>query len=684
NITQTNNNFTGSLQTYYWSVNLTDGCTWTNQTYHFTTKDIYAPTITWISPTPTNGDTQTENYVHLNTTITDQSQTSAFFDWNQSLVGYWSMDYYNSTGVFDNSTYNNFGTFGGGLGTDNITDGKYGKALEFDGSDDYIDLPKDNMTAGQSEVTLEFWINADEWVSTNTIWDEWASPDYWQFSIRENYWYTRDSSTGATGSRNNDLALPSVPTGEWHHLVFVYSVSQSIKAIYLDGELNTSTSTSIDQLTSERAGARIGYACDGTNFDGTIDEVRIYNRALSPEEIKASYNNGLYRLYHNFTGLGDGEYNYSAYVIDSAGNLNITSIRTVTVDTTPPTSNVNTITPYWQTSSPLTINATASDSLSGVKNVTLYYRFSTDNSSWDTWVSFGTDTSSPWQWSFNFPNGTGYYEFYSIATDNADNTESAPASKDAMCYYNPVTNNAPTIDLISPAPNGTTEVSLQPTCQVWANDTDGDTLTVYWYENTTGNWVLGQTNSSVTANSTVSWTYTQASNYGTTYWWKVAVNDSTDNTTAIYHFTTDYAPVISNPNPANGSTGVSLTPICNVTVSDQDGGTVTVKFYENTTGNWILQQVNNSVDVTNPANVVWNNYSNASSHGTTYWWKVNVSDGKGGYTEEIYHFTTLIVAPTVVTNDSTGVEETNATLWGYLQDDGGEACTVRFEYGTDT
>ncbi|RLE39892.1 hypothetical protein DRZ77_03395, partial [Candidatus Woesearchaeota archaeon] len=43
--------------------------------------------------------------------------------------------------------------------------------------------------------------------------------------------------------------------------------------------------------------------------------------------------NGLYRLYHNFTGLNDGTYSYAAYAIDEAGNLNITSTRTVTIST---------------------------------------------------------------------------------------------------------------------------------------------------------------------------------------------------------------------------------------------------------------------------------------------------------------------------------------------------------------
>jgi len=99
-------------------------------------------------------------------------------------------------------------------------------------------------------------------------------------------------------------------------------------------------------------------------------------------------------------------------------------------------------------------------------------------------------------------------------------------------------NTKPTIGLISPSPNGTTGVDLQSTCSIWANDTGGDTLAVYWYENTTGPWVLRQTNNSVTANSAVDWTFSQASAYNTAYYWRVAVNDSISNVTVQYYFTT--------------------------------------------------------------------------------------------------------------------------------------------------
>jgi len=127
--------------------------------------------------------------------------------------------------------------------------------------------------------------------------------------------------------------------------------------------------------------------------------------------------------------------------------------------------------------------------------------------------------------------------------------------------------------------------------------------------------------------------------YGTTYYWSANVTDNALWTNETYNFTTSVLPVINGENPVNGYSGVSLWPACNVTVSDSDGGTVDVYFYENTTGNWVLQQTNASVDVSSAANVSWGNYSNASAASTKYNWSVNVTDGTG-WVNETYDFTT--------------------------------------------
>jgi len=211
--------------------------------------------------------------------------------------------------TFDIDARDTYGTNDGTLtnGASVTTDGTRGKVLSLDGTDDYVDLPSANMAAGRSELTLSLWIKPDELVNSDAIYDEYAETEYWQFSINVAEWYTRDSSTGTTGSRNNDLLLPTLTTGQWQHLAFVYSVTNSIKAVYVDGLLAASDSTSIDALTSDRDGVRIGYPSDGTYYDGLIDDVRLYSRALNSTEIAYLAEQTLYTLTVN-SGTGDGDY----------------------------------------------------------------------------------------------------------------------------------------------------------------------------------------------------------------------------------------------------------------------------------------------------------------------------------------------------------------------------------------
>jgi hypothetical protein len=107
----------------------------------------------------------------------------------------------------------------------------------------------------------------------------------------------------------------------------------------------------------------------------------------------------------------------------------------VTVPSSVPVSTVDPIISYWKHSSPMTVSATASDGPSGVSNVTLYYRFSSNNLTWGAWTEFGVDNAAPWSWGFTFPNGDGHYELYTRARDNATNFEAAPGSADRRCGF---------------------------------------------------------------------------------------------------------------------------------------------------------------------------------------------------------------------------------------------------------
>jgi len=104
-------------------------------------------------------------------------------------------------------------------------------------------------------------------------------------------------------------------------------------------------------------------------------------------------------------------------------------------DTVPPSSSVDPIRPYWHSSQPMQVSATAADPGQGVANVTLWYRESSDNVTWGGWMKHSTLDSPPWVWPFPFPAGEGYYEFYSTAIDVVGNAEAPPPMDDAIAGY---------------------------------------------------------------------------------------------------------------------------------------------------------------------------------------------------------------------------------------------------------
>ena len=198
-------------------------------------------------------------------------------------------------------------------------------------------------------------------------------------------------------------------------------------------------------------------------------------------------------------------------------------------------------------------------------------------------------------------------------------------------------NVAPTISSPSPA-DGAGEQTINPTLSITIGDGNNDAINVTFRTNASGTWSDIGSNNTV-YNGTYSQTPSNMNSYNKKYWWSANCTDGVLWANSTYNFTTNALPVLSIPNPANESVGISLWPACNITVSDVNGGTVDVGFYENTTGIWVLQQTNSSVDVTTATNVVWTNYSNASSATTKYWWQVRVDDGIC-LVNETYHFTT--------------------------------------------
>ncbi len=137
---------------------------------------------------------------------------------------------------------------------------------------------------------------------------------------------------------------------------------------------------------------------------------------------------------------GEGYYSFFSAAVDASGNaegMKGTAEAIMGNDITPPVSTALPISPSWHSTSPMSVDATATDNLSGVANVTLLYSHAPlDNTSWSAWTSFGTRNSPPWSWSFPFPDGKGNYRFHTIASDVAGNVEGAKTIAEAVAGYN--------------------------------------------------------------------------------------------------------------------------------------------------------------------------------------------------------------------------------------------------------
>lgn len=257
-----------------------------------------------------------------------------------------------------------------------------------------------------------------------------------------------------------------------------------------------------------------------------------------------------------------------------------------------------------------------------------------------------------------------------------------------------VGNNLPSVPPTEYPSNGATNIDLTPNCHIAPEDGDGDILIVkfYGYNNSNSSYYLDQINESVSPGNTVYWIYSNATDYETLYNWSVKVSDGYDTITKYYNFTTKSSaiPFISEKSPSNGSTGIGLTPQIWVIGGDADEDLLTMRFYENNTGSWVLQQINESMQP--QVDKAYWTYDNATVYNTTYWWKINISDGYESV-EKIYHFTTLTESenastyPTItliIPSNNSDDKNISFTLQVFVNDTGHYINWTKFYWSNDT
>ena len=296
-------------------------------------------TISFTNPTPANGAILAENFAYINTTVSGSS--TAFIDWNRSLVGWWRFN--SETG--ENVSFfrdwskrgNNAGCWGENCPAD--ASGKFGNALGFDGSNDYVDAGNRAVLNIKRAITIEAWINPEvaqekchDGISGNYgVMSKAGGPANsanWSWQLRYGApvgCYLGFNFNGNPEASRWVTVRQNLTPGQWYHIAGTFNGTGIYS--YLNGDLMETNK--ISAIKGYRNRLMIGNDGWGNSFNGKIDEVRIHKRALSPEEIKASYGAGIYRLHRNFTDLAVGSYKYRAYAQNLQGNVNKTEKRTL-------------------------------------------------------------------------------------------------------------------------------------------------------------------------------------------------------------------------------------------------------------------------------------------------------------------------------------------------------------------
>ena len=290
--------------------------------------------------TPILNSTDRSNDTNQNLTAYNQSTSDADGDYVKNIINWYKNSSSiavlnipfeggsNSTWTKDYSGYGNNGTVSGAAW--NSTGGYDGKGVYiFDGEDDYIyEIP--NSTINRNKGTIEVWAKPSSFNSPQHI--IWAGDPagngygpHQEFHLSTGHFLSDlslygfvffygdgedDSATITGGTNRTYLFSGNLTANEWYHVVVTWDFDDMTSKMYINGDLVDSDDLSGDELPYDtsawqddlyigRPGASQRY------FNGTLDEVRIYDAALSPEQIEVLYANRTDVIVSQETEIGD-------------------------------------------------------------------------------------------------------------------------------------------------------------------------------------------------------------------------------------------------------------------------------------------------------------------------------------------------------------------------------------------
>src|SRR3989338_3840933 len=320
------------------------------------------PTISYNAQTPADNSTINSNSIYVNVSVSDTNfENMTYYLYNETLnvsklVGYWNFDR-NTTLVRDISGNKNSGTRNGGVNW--TTGGKLDSGFSFDGVNDFINI---DTAVGYLATT------------TTGTWSVWVKPvdatpaaNDWLISFSNTTGLTTITSgisttgllwviaqTAGVVKWDIDTNAAAFSDNTWTHITLVQDGTSPV--LYVNGVAVAQAFTTTTDKTwwfnndatlnnGRLADINFNNGVESNFFNGNMDEVMIFNTALSATDVSELYNRNLVNHttystkteFINWTSLADNDYNYFVDVIDDAENYNSTLLRSIELDTTFPT-----------------------------------------------------------------------------------------------------------------------------------------------------------------------------------------------------------------------------------------------------------------------------------------------------------------------------------------------------------
>jgi hypothetical protein len=205
---------------------------------------------------------------------------------DSSLIGWWKLDETSGTIARDSSRNANHGTL---MGDPEWVAGKIGGALACDGSGDYVDVPTAASLRPPS-VTLATWV----WFNTTSGRQDFLSKSD-DYALSMNEWGS-DNKVRAIVTSGGGWSVVAGATAlspnQWYHLALTFDDASRMLRIYLDGVQDGELS--VPNGLEHRIGGGLTIGTYQTRYlNGMIDDVRIYDKALSQQELALVMTGGL-------------------------------------------------------------------------------------------------------------------------------------------------------------------------------------------------------------------------------------------------------------------------------------------------------------------------------------------------------------------------------------------------------